>query len=39
MVFILQGDEPKGLQAARFEFASRGQKLGHTANDTLACLK
>ena len=39
VVFILQSDEPKGLQAARLRFAPYGQKLCHASNDTLACLK
>lgn len=39
VVFIVQGDEPKGLQAARGRFACRQQKLGHAVNCTLAGLK
>ena len=38
-MFIVQGNETKGLQAARGRLACWRQKLGHTANDTVACPK
>ena len=38
-MFIVQGNETEGLQAARGRLACWRQKLGHTANDTVACPK
>jgi len=39
VVFIVQGNETEGLQAARGQLACWRQKLGPTANDTVACPK
>ena len=39
MCLVIEGNEPKGLDAARFRFHFYLQKFGHSVNRTLACLE